>query len=90
MSTAHDPSIEQHVYDRPTVVEVKVTVQALAFREADGGYTIVVPELPGCVSQGETMEEAASNIAEAAGGWLASQHDYYRDKAIRDVTEPLT
>jgi predicted RNase H-like HicB family nuclease len=90
MSTAHDATTDQHVYDPPTVVEVQVTVQALVFREADGGYSVVVPELPGCVSQGETTEEAASNIAEAAGGWLAAQHDYYREKAIRDITEPLS
>jgi predicted RNase H-like HicB family nuclease len=31
----------------------------------DGGYTISVPELPGCVSEGETREEALLNIREA-------------------------
>ena len=36
----------------PVVVEVKVTIKALAFKEADGGYSVVVPELPGCVTVG--------------------------------------
>ncbi len=31
----------------------------------EGGYTIYVPSLPGCVSEGETIEEALSNIQEA-------------------------
>jgi predicted RNase H-like HicB family nuclease len=35
-------------------------------RESDGGYVAVVPSLPGCVSQGDTREEALKNIEEAA------------------------
>jgi len=31
----------------------------------DGGYTAVVPALPGCISEGETREEALDNIQEA-------------------------
>jgi predicted RNase H-like HicB family nuclease len=31
----------------------------------DGGYTVEVPALPGCVTQGETMEEAIANAREA-------------------------
>ena len=34
-------------------------------READGGYVVTVPVLPGCVSQGDTREEALANIREA-------------------------
>lgn len=35
-------------------------------RESDGGYVATVPSLPGCVSQGDTREEALANIREAA------------------------
>ncbi|MFL5624559.1 MAG: type II toxin-antitoxin system HicB family antitoxin [Ktedonobacteraceae bacterium] len=31
----------------------------------EGGYTIYVPSLPGCISEGETAEEALKNIKEA-------------------------
>jgi predicted RNase H-like HicB family nuclease len=34
-------------------------------RENDGGYVATVPALPGCVSQGDTREEALKNIEEA-------------------------
>jgi predicted RNase H-like HicB family nuclease len=40
--------------------------------EADGGYSIWVPALPGCVSQGETRAEALANIQEAIQAYLES------------------
>jgi len=33
--------------------------------ETEGGYSVVVPDLPGCISQGDTFEEAKKNIKEA-------------------------
>ncbi len=30
-----------------------------------GGYTVLVPSLPGCISQGETIDEVIKNIKEA-------------------------
>jgi predicted RNase H-like HicB family nuclease len=31
----------------------------------EGGYTVYVPTLPGCISEGDTLEEALANIREA-------------------------
>jgi predicted RNase H-like HicB family nuclease len=31
----------------------------------DGGYTVLAPSLPGCISEGNTREEALRNIREA-------------------------
>jgi len=39
---------------------------------AEGGYVASVPALPGCHSQGETLEEAESNIKEAIALYLES------------------
>ena len=39
----------------------------------EGGYTVHVPSLPGCISGGETIEEAAKNIQEAIEFYLAVQ-----------------
>jgi len=40
--------------------------------QEEGGYTVYVPSLPGCVSQGETIQEAMTNIKEAIGLYLES------------------
>ncbi len=37
----------------------------------EGGYWAEVPALPGCVTQGETMEELIANIHEAVEGCLS-------------------
>jgi len=39
--------------------------------EPEGGYTITVPSLPGCISYGETFEKAIEMIKDAMDGWLA-------------------
>src|SRR5258706_13194226 len=36
----------------------------------EGGYTAEILEFPGCVTQGETLEEAYTNLEDAARGWL--------------------
>jgi antitoxin HicB len=33
--------------------------------DEDGGYVVVCPSLPGCYSQGESVEDALANIREA-------------------------
>ncbi len=38
----------------------------------DGGYTVYVPALRGCVSQGETEDEALQNIQDAILAWHAT------------------
>jgi len=43
----------------------------VVFESSDeGGYTAYVPALPGCVSEGDTLEEARANIREAIALWL--------------------
>jgi len=38
--------------------------------EEKGGYTVYIPALPGCISEGDTFEEALKNIKEAASLYL--------------------
>lgn len=41
----------------------------------EGGYTVTVPALPGCISEGDTKEEAIQNIREAIELYLESVED---------------
>lgn len=36
----------------------------------EGGFVVSYPDLPGCLSSGETVEEAVSNAADAKRAWL--------------------
>ncbi len=41
----------------------------------EGGYTVYVPSLPGCVSEGDSLEEALENIREAIDLYLEPVED---------------
>ena len=49
-----------------------MTLKVLIHSAEEGGYWAEVPALPGCVSQGETMDELRSNIRAAIEGWLSA------------------
>ncbi|HVB61985.1 MAG TPA: type II toxin-antitoxin system HicB family antitoxin [Ktedonobacteraceae bacterium] len=38
----------------------------------EGGYTVTVPALPGCITQGETIEECIQRAQEAIIGYIES------------------
>ena len=44
-------------------------------KQDEGGYTIYVPLLPGCVSEGDSREEAIKNIKEAIALYLESSEN---------------
>ena len=45
-------------------------LSAIIHDAEEGGYWAEVPALPGCVTQGESMEEIEANLHEAIAGWL--------------------
>ena len=53
---------------------MKYTVVLLA--DAKKGYTVVVPSLPGCVSEGDTVEEALSMAADAMSLYIESARQH--------------
>ena len=53
----------------------------------DGGYTVYVPSLPGCISEGDTIEEAIKNIKEAIELYLESDESEIPDIAIVEEIE---
>ncbi len=48
----------------------------IVFEPSDeGGYTVFVPALPGCISEGDTLDEARNNIREAIALYLEPAED---------------
>jgi predicted RNase H-like HicB family nuclease len=52
-------------------VDLKVVLEP----SEEGGFTVYVPSLPGCVSEGRTREEALKNIREAIELYLEPVDD---------------
>ena len=48
------------------------TYRVLLNKEPEGGYTVIVPVLPGCVTYSETIDEAVVNIKEAIELYIES------------------
>ena len=44
---------------------MRMNLKVFLEKQEEGGYTVYVPSLPGCISEGETKEEALKNIKEA-------------------------
>jgi len=44
-------------------------------KQKEGGYTVYVPSLPGCISQGENREDALKNIKEAIELYLEADEN---------------
>ena len=53
----------------------------------EGGYTVYVPSLPGCISEGQTKKEALANIKEAIGLYLEPVEDDLAISPEREITE---
>ena len=70
-------------------VEVQTIKLKVVFQPSDeNGYTVYVPSLPGCISEGDTKEEALANIKEAIELYLEPVADdiaMTQDSEILDV-----
>jgi predicted RNase H-like HicB family nuclease len=53
----------------------------------EGGYWAEIPSLPGCVSEGDTFEEAVENIREAALAWIDVATDHARSQTEARLVE---
>ncbi len=56
-------------------MKLAYTVLIIPGEPDEGGYWVKVPALPGCVTQGETVEEALANAKEAIEAYILSLRD---------------
>lgn len=57
----------------------------VVLEQNEEGFCVSVPQLPGCVSQGATEEEALDNIRDAIAGYLEVVNELNANKIIREV-----
>lgn len=63
---------------------MKINYRILLRREPEGGYTVIVPSLPGCVTYGETIEEAIAMAKEAAELYIESLRAHNEEVPTED------
>ena len=60
----------------------------VVFEQSDeGGYTVYVPSLPGCISEGDNKEEALNNIKEAIELYLEPVADDFTPSSDTEILE---
>jgi predicted RNase H-like HicB family nuclease len=57
----------------------------IALRQSEEGFSVSVPGLPGCWSQGATEQEALQNIQDAIKEYLATVEDLLEGATIREI-----
>ena len=57
----------------------------IALKKTNEGYSVSVPGLPGCWSQGATEQEAVDNIQDAIREYLAVREDLLKGAVVREV-----
>ena len=79
---------------RKTKRNIKILQYNAVFeQEEDGGYSVWVPALPGCASQGNNFDEAIANIKEAVGLYLEDRPETAKDEdetAVKQFLVPIS
>jgi predicted RNase H-like HicB family nuclease len=67
-------------------LEYAIRIERLADGDG-GGYLATVPDLPGCLSDGETPEEALKNVQDAIASWIEAAREWKQE--IPEPSPPL-
>lgn len=67
-----------------------LSYRVLLRKEPEGGYTVIVPSLPGCVTCGDTVEEAIEMAKEAIESYIESLKDHGEEIPTEEGTLEYT
>ncbi|MDY7047117.1 MAG: type II toxin-antitoxin system HicB family antitoxin [Microcystis sp.] len=62
-------------------------IKAIIHPAEEGGYWAEVPALPGCITEGDSLEEVTHNLKDAIKGWLAVANESYQFHAEDQLLE---
>ncbi len=60
-------------------------IKAIIHPAEEGGYWVEVPELLGCITEGDTIKEVMTNLKDAIVGWL----DVFNSRYTTDATDQI-
>ena len=63
-----------------------IHINPILTKEREGGYSVEIPELDGCFTQGENLDEAAANAKEAARAYIKG----LSPELLQDLLEELS
>jgi predicted RNase H-like HicB family nuclease len=61
---------------QPLEYYLRLHYSAVLIAEQEGGYTALIPDLPGCASVGETEDEAMAMVEDARCLWIKTAYQY--------------
>ena len=67
--------VNVNVIDKSLEFYLNLKYAVSVYPEETGMYTIMIPELPGCMSQGKSIEEAFQNLEKARQYWIIRAWD---------------
>lgn len=62
-------------------------IKAIIHPAEEGGFWAEVPALPGCITEGDTMEEILKNLKDAIEGWLEVANSAYSVDSNTQIVE---
>lgn len=62
-------------------------IKAIIHPAEEGGFWAEVPVLPGCITEGDTMEEILTNLKDAIQGWLEVANSAYSVESNTQIVE---
>jgi len=69
---------------------VRLSYRILLRKEPGGGYTVIVPSLPGCITYGDTIEEAIEMAKEAIELYIESLRERGEEIPMEEGTLEYT
>ena len=69
---------------------MRLSYRILLRKELEGGYTVIVPSLPGCITYGETIEEAIEMAKEAIELYIESLKEHGEEIPTEEETLEYT
>jgi predicted RNase H-like HicB family nuclease len=62
-------------------------IKAILHPAEGGGYWAEVPALPGCITEGDSLEEVITNLQDAITGWLEVANEYQLTDEASQIIE---